>query len=152
MNPIPSPSTRESAERCAGEYSLRQDLQLNGWLAVSAVVYLVTLFLGRRHPEWSLGARASLALLPLVPGILYVRGYLGFVAKLDELQRRLQLEAWLIAAIGTALVGAAVSTLGSLGVRLGGFDLQHGLGIGQTFFVGYFLGSAGIVIARWRIK
>jgi hypothetical protein len=70
-------------------------MRLNRWLAVATAVYLVELFLTRRHPEWSVTVRSMFALAPLVPGLLYIRACMRFVVGLDELQRRIQIEAWL---------------------------------------------------------
>jgi len=73
-----------------------------------------------------------------------------FVRGMDELQRRIQLEAWLFATIGTILVGMAISTLNSNGVR---FDrVENGLGMGQAFIVAFILWIVGTKAANRRYK
>ena len=144
------PNTLESVLPLSGHYSLRKDLKLNCWFAVAASVYLVDLALTHRHPEWSTTIRATLALAPLVPGLLYIRSCVRFVSGLDEMQRRIQLEAWLFAALGTVLIGTAISTLGASGVRLG--ELEHGLGMGQAFVVAFVLWLVGGAVASCRFK
>jgi hypothetical protein len=125
-------------------------MRLNRWLAVATAVYLVELFLTRRHPEWSVTVRSMFALAPLVPGLLYIRACMRFVVGLDELQRRIQIEAWLFSAIGTVFIGITISTLGASGVHLGG--LEHGLGTGSAFMVAFVLWLVGSAIASCRFK
>jgi hypothetical protein len=143
-------NTLESVQPCSGLYSLKKDIKRNSWLAVAAVVYCINLFLARRHPEWSVTIRAASALAPLVPGLLYIWTGMRFLNGLDELQRRIQLEAGLFALLGTLLVGIAISTLGDSGVHLG--DLEHGLGMGQAFIVAFVLWLVGFAIANCRFK
>jgi len=49
--------------------------------------------------------RGLVAVAPLIPGLLYVRSWLRFIRGLDELQRRIQLEAFPVAALGQLLSG-----------------------------------------------
>jgi len=114
------------------------------------VVYCLNLLLARRHPEWSVTIRAASALAPLVPGLLYIRSWMRFINGLDELQRRIQLEAGLFALVGTLLVGISISTLGASGVQLG--ELGHGLGMGMAFIVTFVLWLVGSAIASCRFK
>ncbi len=150
MNKIIPPNTLESVQPCSGEYSLRKDLQLNSWLAAASATYALNLWLARRHPEWSVTLRSISALAPLLPGLLYIRSCMRFVRGLDELQHRIQLEAWLFAAIGTILVSIGISTLNSSGVNLG--ELGHGLGIGRAFILTFVLWLVGTAIANRRYK
>jgi hypothetical protein len=150
VNKTNPPNTLESLQPCSGDYSLAKDIKLNAWLAVATAVYAVNLWLARRHPEWSVPIRATLALAPLLPGLLYIRSCMRFISALDELQRRIQLEAWLFAAMGTALIGITISTLSASGVHLGG--LGFGLGIGQAYIVTFVLWLVGSAIANCRFK
>jgi len=144
------PNTLESVQPCSGLYSIRKDIKRNIWLAVAAAIYLINLMLAKRHPEWSVAIRATFALAPLIPGLLYIRSCTRFVSGLDELQRRIQLEAWLFAVMGTALIGIAVSTLNASGVHMG--ELEHGLGMGRAFIVTFVLWLVGSAIANCRYK
>src|SRR5271157_1443839 len=109
------PNTLESLQPCSGLYSLRKDIKLNAWLAVAVAIYTIDQLLAKWHPGWSVTIRAAVA---LAPGLLYIRSWMRFTSGLDELQRRIQLEAWLFAVIGTVLTGIAISTLNESGVHL----------------------------------
>jgi uncharacterized protein YacL len=152
-NGVNKPNPLNTAELCnpfSGHYSFRKDIRLNAWFVVAAVLYVINMMLAKRHPEWSPTTRATLALVPLLPGLLYIRSLMRFVRGMDELQRRIQLEAWLFATIGTILVGMAISTLNSNGVR---FDrVENGLGMGQAFIVAFILWIVGTKAANRRYK
>jgi hypothetical protein len=150
MDKETSPNTLESLQPCSGLYSLRRDFMLNAWLAVAVVVYVTSELLLKWHPGWSARVRAATALAPLVPGLLYIRSWARFINGLDELQRRIQLEAWLFAAIGTVVIGIVLNTLGASGIHLG--DLEHGLGMGQAFIAAFALWLVGSALASRRFK
>jgi len=145
-----APNTLESVSPCSGQYSFKKDLRLNAWFAVAAAAYLVILLLLKRHPEWSPLTRGLLTLLPLIPGLLYVRDCLRFVRGLDELQRRIQMEAWLFAALGTLIIGTVINTLNANAVPLG--QLEHGLSLWGTFMLTFTLWLVGLGIANHRYK
>ena len=113
------PNLIESYQPCSGQYSLRKDLRLNAWLLVATVVYVAMLLLLKRNPEWSPLTRGLLMLTPLVPGLLYLRSWIRLVRGMDELQRRIQMEASLFAALGTVIIGVVLNTLNASGVNLG---------------------------------
>ena len=144
------PNLMESVRPCSGQYSVRSDLRLNAWLGVAAVVYVAGIFLLKRHPEWSPLLRGMVALTPMVPGLLYVRSCMRFIRGMDELQRRVQLDAFLFAALGTVIVEAAFSTLSMQGVAFGPWS--HGLGMGGAFFIMFTLWLVGTGIANCRYK
>jgi hypothetical protein len=143
-------STLESVQPFSGHYSCKKDIRLNAWFLVAAAVYITDQVLEKHHPEWSVPVRAGLALAPLFPGLLYIRSCMRFVSGLDELQRRIQLEAWLYATMGTVLTGIALSTLSSSGVRLG--ELDHGLGIGRAFMLVFAMWVIATALASRRYK
>ena len=135
---------------CSGNYSLKKDLQLNAWLLVATGAYLIALAVIKWHPEWTPLSRGLLALTPMVPGWLYVRTCLRFVRGLDELQRRIQLEAWLFAALGALIIGTVINTLNANGVALG--RLNHGMSLFGTFALTFMLWAVGSVCANRRYK
>ena len=145
-----NPNVMESVQPGSGQYSLKTDLRLNRWLLVAGVVWVADLALLKQHPEWSPLLKGVLALAPLIPGLFYVWTCVRFIRGLDELQRGVQLEAFLFAALGTVLVGAAINTLNTHGVSLG--DLSHGLGLGATVMVMFTLWLVGGAIANCRYK
>jgi hypothetical protein len=140
----------ESVQPCSGQYSMKADLRLNAWLAVAGVVWVADLELLKRYSEWSPLLRGVLALAPLVPGLLYVRSCMRFVRGLDELQRRIQLDALIFAAMGTVIAGMAINTLNAHAVPMGA--LKHGLGIGQSFVLMVALWIVGSATANRRYK
>ena len=145
------PNLIENYTPHSGQYSLQKDLRLNAWLAVTVVVYLVVLFLTRSHATWSPGLRALFLLLPVLPALWYIRAWVRLVRGMDELQRGIQLEGFLFAALGTVIVGMIIATLNAAGVDLG-VMLRSGLGIGGTFLVMYPLWLVGTAIANCRYQ
>jgi hypothetical protein len=144
------PNIMESVEPCSGQYSLKADLRLNAWMLVAAVTHLAVQFVIKTQTEWGPLARGLLALAPLIPGLLYVRSWMRFIRGLDEFQRRIQLEAFLFAALGTVILGAVVSSLNAHGVSTG--FLKHGLGLGASFMAMLCFWSVGWGIAKGRYK
>lgn len=129
---------------------MKQDLRLNAWLGVATVVYLAVLALLHQHREWNPLLRRSLALAPLLPGMLYVGSWMRFIRGLDELQRRIQLEAFLFAAMGPVIVGTAINILNAHEVQLGW--LKHGLGLGGTLMAMLLFWSVGWALAKCRYQ
>jgi uncharacterized protein YacL len=91
-----------------------------------------------------------LTLTPMIPGWLYVRTCLRFIRGLDELQRRIQLEAWLFAALGALIIGTVINTLNANGVALG--DLSHGLSLFGNFALTFVLWAVSSAITNHRYK
>ena len=135
---------------CSSNYSLKKDLRLNSWFMVATAAYLASLYLLKHHPDWSPITRALLSLAPLLPGLLYVRSWLRFIRGMDELQRRIQMEAWLFAALGSLVVVTVLSTLDANGIPMG--YLQHGLSVAGTFSLTFVLWLAGTGIANCRYR
>lgn len=136
------PNTVESMTPCSGQYSFKQDMKLSAWLIVACGVYLVGLFVLKHYPDLGSGWKAAVTLAPLIPALLCLRTWVCFIRGLDELQRRMQLEVWLSAALTTVVVGATLSSLSSVGIRWS--ERLSGLGIGEALglmFVFWIIGS-----------
>jgi hypothetical protein len=144
------PRQIESIQPCSGHYSPRADLRLSAWLAVATVLYVLVLLVIKYVPALPPWARGLLSLSPLLPGLLYVRSWARLVRGLDELQRAVQVEAFLFAALGTVIVAIVVNTLNASGVAIGGW--QHGLGIGGAFCTMFTLWLVGGAIANRRYR
>ena len=69
---------------------------------------------------------------------------------LDELQRRVQQESWLFAALGTVFLGVIVTILNANGVRAP--MLEHGLGLSGAIVSMLLLWVVASVIANRRYK
>ena len=117
------------------------------WLAAATLVYLISLWLLKHHADWSPGARVAITLAPLLPGILYLRTLLKSFWQMDELQRRIQIEALGFALVGTVVVMTAMNILTAEGIRL--VNYPQGLGIGGVYMTMFILWSIGAV-ARGR--
>ena len=143
------PNVFESVWPCSGQYSFKRDLRLNAWLAVTMLVYLGQLYVLRENAGWTPLGRSAVALLPLIPFLLYIRSWVRFVRGLDELQRRVQGEAYMFAAWGTLIVGIILATLN----QEGAINLApHGLGLGGVLFLVWPLWLVGVAIANCRYK
>ena len=145
-----SPQIIESVTPCSGQYSWKKDLRLNVWLAVAVATYLIDLALLKFNPGGTPLGRGLCALAPIVPGLLYIRSWVQFIRGMDELQRRVQVEASLFAALSTVVVGAIIATLNGHGVSVLG--ARHGLGIGGAFMVLFPLWLVGWAFANRRFK
>ena len=84
---------------------------------IAMTLYVASVFLGggsvvfiavNEHPDW---LRIPFALLPLVPSFMALRAYLTFYRDMDELQRRINSEAIIIA---TGVVGMGSFAYGFL--------------------------------------
>lgn len=93
----------------------RDALKLNAWAGV-AVVAAFSSRLMLRDPDVAGPLRLLFALLPLVPGLLYVRALWRWITGLDELQRRLQFQAVSFATLAMLLVGLTVDLLQQAGL------------------------------------
>jgi hypothetical protein len=86
----------------------------------------------------------------LLPTLLYVRRLSHWLRGRDELQRRIQLEAVLFAALGAVFVTAALSMLSGYDIRLP--RLGNGLGWEGTFalVLGSYFVANFILNRRYR--
>ena len=112
-------------------YSFRADMKLNAWAIVAVALAVMTRICLVHHGDWHLLIRAAIALSPLLPSLFYVLSVTRWIRGMDELQRRIQLEACLFATIGTVFIVTGVSLLQSNGMPLP--RLQNGLGWEGTF-------------------
>ena len=128
----------------------KQAMKSNGWLFLTTATYLVTLFLVREHQAWDAKLRVAVTLLPVLPGLVYLRTLWGSFKAMDELQRRIQLEAWAFALGGTVLVGTAMNVLNANGI---GFEnYPHGLEMGGAYISVFFFWCLGVAQATARYR
>ena len=78
-------------------------VEFGGGIAAYAVVLLVTVAL-LNNMEAGSGWRVPLALAPMVPVVFVLFAFVRYFGRMDELQRRVQLEALAFAFGGTALL------------------------------------------------
>lgn len=67
------------------------------WGVLWLLSYFATRVALERWPDVSDGARIAIALAPILPFLLFLRGFVAGLRELDELKRRIQLEALAIA-------------------------------------------------------
>ena len=145
------PNERDAKE-CSQDAVSRfvRALELNAWLAVATATYVAALYLVRHHPEWSPTLKTTATLLPVLPGLLYLRKGMQMLRSMDELQRRIQVEGWLFAALGTVVVDTVVNVFNEQG--LSGTWPAHGMGVGATYLTMFILWSVGVMIANLRYR
>jgi phosphatidylserine synthase len=120
------------------------------WLAAATLVYLISLWLLKHHTGWSPAARVAITLAPLLPGILYLRTLLKSFWQMDELQRRIQIEALGFALLGTVVVMTAMNIFTAEGIRL--MNYPQSLGIGGVYMTMFILWSVGVSISTFRYR
>ena len=120
------------------------------WLATATLTYLISLWLLKHHADWSPGARVAITLAPLLPGILYLRTLLKSFWQMDELQRRIQIEALGFALVGTLVVMTAMNIFTAESIRV--VNYPQGLGIGGVYMTMFILWSIGLSISTFRYR
>lgn len=130
----------------AVQLSLRDGLKLNLW-AVVAVAAAGGSRLGLTSDELAGPLRVLVAWLPLVPAALYLRTIFRWAKSLDEMQRRLQLEALCFGALGMLVIALAMDLL-----RLAGFATGLTFGWEGYFAFTFFLYALGLARANRRFR
>ncbi len=128
-----------------------QAFGLAGWAIVAVVISALSRLLLARNPEAPALLRTVVALLPLVPSLLWARTLMRWMGSLDELQRSIQYGAWLAATVGTLFVVTALSLLKSARVLEFG-RIQNGLGWEGTFVLLFVLYCAKCAISVRRYQ
>jgi hypothetical protein len=130
--------------------NFKRAVKNNGWLFITTVTYLITLYLVRENQAWDPKMRVAVTLLPLLPGLVYLRVLWGTFKSLDELQRRIQLEAWAVALGGTVIVSTAMNVLNANGI---GFEnYPHGLELGGAYMAVFLFWCVGVAEATTRYR
>ena len=130
--------------------NFKRAMKNNGWLFITTVTYLITLYLVRENQVWDPKVRVGVTLLPLLPGLVYLRVLWGTFKSLDELQRRIQLEAWAVALGGTVIVNTVMNVLNANGI---GFEnYPHGLELGGAYMAVFIFWCVGVAEATARYR
>ena len=130
--------------------NFKRAMKNNGWLFITTVTYLITLYLVRENQAWDPKVRVGVTLLPLLPGVVYLRVLWGTFKSLDELQRRIQLEAWAVALGGTVIVSTAMNVLNANGIGFENFP--HGLQLGGAYMAVFIFWCVGVAEATARYR
>jgi hypothetical protein len=97
-------------------YSFQANLKVNGWAFVAMLVSFVGDVLLHRYQDWPVALRSIIVLAPLLPALLWVRSVARWIRGMDELYRRVSLEACLFAAVSTLFIVTAWHVLDAAGV------------------------------------
>jgi hypothetical protein len=132
-------------------YSLRANLKANTWAFVAVLLSLAGDELLARYNDWGLFPKVIIAMVPLFISLLWVRSFVRWVHGMDEMHRRMTLEACLFATVVTLFVVTAWHLLDQAGFFQADF-LPARLHLGSHFhtasfpislvLVFYFLGHA----------
>lgn len=95
----------------ATQIPIAHAVRLNLWALVAVATAVLSRILLRDSAGLSGSLRVTVALLPLLPAALYLRSLSKWIHRLDEMQRRLQLEAVCVACVGMLLVTLAADLL-----------------------------------------
>jgi hypothetical protein len=118
-------------------YSLRANLKANIWAFVAMLLSLTGDELLAGHNDWGAIPRVIIAMVPLLVSRLWVRGFMRWVHGMDEMHRRLTLEAYLFATVATLFVVTAWHLLDQAGVFQPGV-LPARLHLGSHFHTASF--------------
>jgi hypothetical protein len=122
--------------------SVGEAIRLNRWAPVAVGAAFVSRWL-LQDPGWEGWGRAGVALLPLLPGLLYVRSLCRWMRSLDEMQRRLQGEAVTFALLIMLVLWMTLDLL-----QLAGFAERVHFGWEGTFAFTFFLYALGLARAN----
>ena len=138
--------TNSSCLPDAVQMSLGDGLKQNVWAAVAvAAAFASRLWL--KSDELTGTLRVLVAWLPLLPAALYLRTIFRWARSLDEMQRRLQLEALCFGTLSMLFIALAVDLL-----RLAGIATGLTFGWEGYFAFTYFLYIGGLVLANRRYR
>lgn len=128
------------------QMSYREAIKLNAWAPVAVLAAFVSRLL-LHDPELTGATRIGMALLPLMPGLLYARTLWRWLRGLDELQRLIQLQAVCFAALAMLFVALTVDLL-----QLAGYIPAVHFGWEGYFALTFFLWVAGLALANRRFQ
>lgn len=145
---IENESTLEPRETRVAHF--KRAMKNNAWLFIATAAYLITLYLVRENQAWDPKVRVAVTLLPLLPGVVYLRRLWGTFKSLDELERRIQLEAWAFAFTGTVVVSTIMNVLNANGI---GFEnYPNGLELGGAYMSVFIFWCVGVAQATARYR
>jgi hypothetical protein len=124
-------------------------------LALWALLAVASAALVRWYINPMLGLPASgrlaVSLAPLIPAYLYARRLIRWMADLDEMQRRIQQEALIFAAMWTVFLRMALDLVQASG-WLNAPRIGQGIGVEGTFLAMCILYMIGCVVANRRFQ
>ena len=128
---------------------------MNYWLFIAVVVGLANAIyfypigpgfdgvLREDFLTWPVGIRLIIESVPLLAGLLWARSVARFIRGMDELHRRVTIEAWLIAALATIVFISIWPMLNAAGIS--------GSVYYATRFHGEFTDKPHIFLVSWML-
>lgn len=100
-------------ERVPGkaEFLFRRDFQVNGWGYAALILLVGGEALIYFHQDWPIALRAVVALIPIIPALLWGRVFARWIRGMDELHRRMTVEVCLFATTATLFLFTALHPL-----------------------------------------
>jgi hypothetical protein len=135
--------------------SLWTDTKVNYWLFIGIVAGLVNsiLFqpivppidgvLREDFLTWPVGIRLIIELVPLLAGLLWARSMARYIRGMDELHRRITVEAWLFSALAMLAFIFIWLTLDAAGISASAYRAAH--------FPGEFTDKPHIFLVLWLL-
>ena len=120
------------------------------WIVLAGALLILGHELLERYPESHMVVKWLVSLSPFGALLLCVKCHLGQIREMDELQRRIQMEAWLFASIGTVFVGTAINVLHDNGLLR--FFFEPGLNLGGAIVTMLLLLILGKAVAERRYR
>ena len=106
----------EELEPGKKEYSFCKDLKVNGWGYLAVALSFGGDVMLARHKDWPAALRVIIALLPVVPALLWGRVFARWIRGMDELHRRMTVEVCLFATTATLFLFTFLRPLVSVGI------------------------------------
>jgi hypothetical protein len=130
------------------KYSFRTDMKVSSWLLMAALATAAGDAWFYHHKDCSFVLRIIIALVPLPPTLLWIRSMARWIRSMDELHRRITIDALVFATTGTLVVVLGWLRLNQTGILKAIF---HPLGrIAFTFENGGALtGYYALILGLW---
>jgi hypothetical protein len=97
-------------------YSFQANLKVNGWAFIAMLISFAGDALLHRYQDWHVALRSIIVLAPLLPALLWARSVSRWIRGMDELHRRVALEACLFATVCTLFIVTAWHVMETAGV------------------------------------
>ncbi|HKW30445.1 MAG TPA: hypothetical protein VJT54_13995 [Verrucomicrobiae bacterium] len=113
-------------------YSLRANLKANTWAFVAMLLSLAGDVWLAQPDDWGVFPKVIIAMVPVLISLFWVRSFVRWVRGMDELHRRISVEACLFATVVTLFVVTAWHLLDQAGF------FQPGILPGRLHLVSHF--------------
>lgn len=141
---------KDSTKTHRDRFSYRIEFLSLFWIVLAGAFWILSHQLLEHFPESHSVFKWLISLSPFGALLLCVQSNLRQIRGMDELQRRIQMEAWLFAAMGTVFVGTAINTLHENGLLR--YFFESGLGMSEAIMTMFMLLILGKALADRRYR